>query len=56
MFTFSDNFCLNEVERLMPKVTITNIPIDVTDETLVTKFCGNVAYLNIEINNDDTFQ
>ena len=43
MFTFSGNFCLDEVKKLM------------TDEVLVTKICDKYAFLNSEKKNDATF-
>ena len=55
MSTSSDNFCLNEVKKLMPNFTITNVTNDMTDEALVTKICDKDAFLNSEINNDATF-
>ena len=39
----------------MPKVTITNIPNDMTHEVLDAKIFDKDAILNIEINSDDTF-
>ena len=43
MSTFSDNFCL---EKLIPRITITNVPNDMTFEALVTKTCDKDAFLN----------
>ena len=39
----------------MPKNTITNVPNDMTDESLVTKICDKDSFLNSEINIDVTF-
>ena len=39
----------------MPKIRITNVPNEMTDEALVTKICDKDAFLNSEINNDATF-
>ena len=39
MSTFSDNFCLVEVKKLIPKITITNVQNDMTDKVLVIKIC-----------------
>ena len=39
----------------MPKITITNVPNDMTDEALVKKICDKDTFLNSEINNDATF-
>ena len=39
MSTFSGNICLDELKKLVSKVTITNVPNDMTDEALVTKIC-----------------
>ena len=36
MSTFSGNFYLDEVKKIMPKITITNVPNDMTDEALAT--------------------
>ena len=55
MSFFSGNFCLDDLKKLMPKLTITNVPNDMTDEALVTKICDKDAFLNSEINNDATF-
>ena len=38
----------------MPKITITKIPNDMTDEEHVTKICDKDAFQNSEINNDAT--
>ena len=51
----SGSFCLDEVKKLMPKITITNALNDMTDEALVTKICGKVAFINSEIYIDATF-
>ena len=56
MSTFSGTLCLDEVKKLMPKITITNVPNDMTDEALVTKICDKNAFLNSELNNYATFQ
>ena len=40
----------------MPKITITNVPNNKTDEALVTKNCDNDDFLKSEKNNDATFQ
>ena len=53
--TFSCNFCLDEVKKLMPKIKITNVPNNMTDEALVTKICDKDAFLNRGINNVATF-
>ena len=39
----------------MPRFTITEVPIDMTDEVLVTKICVQDAFLSSEINNNITF-
>ena len=55
MSTFSGNFRLDEVKKLMPIITITNVPNDMTEEVLVTNICYKDAFLNSEINKDATF-
>ena len=56
MTTFSGNFFIDEVKKkIMPKITITNVPNVMTNETLVTKICDKDAFVNSEINNDSTF-
>ena len=55
MSTFSGHFCLDEVKKLLPKITMTNVPNDMIDEALVTKICDKDAFLNSKINNDTTF-
>ena len=39
----------------MPKITITYVPNDMTEEVLVTKLCDNDAFLNSEVNIDATY-
>ena len=39
----------------MPKITITVVPSDMTDEALVTKSRDKDAFLNCEMNNDVKF-
>ena len=39
----------------MPKITITNVPNDKTDEALVTKIDLKDAFLSSEISNDVSF-
>ena len=39
----------------MPKITITNVPNDMTDEAFVTKICNKDAFLSSEVNNDAIF-
>ena len=56
MPTFSGNFCLDEAKNFMLKITITNVPKDMTGEALVTKICDKYASLNSEINNDASMQ
>ena len=36
----------------MPKITITIVPNDMTDELLVTKICDKDAFLNSELKNE----
>ena len=49
MSTVSDNFCLDIIKKLMPKITITKVPNDMTDEALVTKICDKEVFLISEI-------
>ena len=53
--TFSGNFCLDEVKKLLSEITITIVPNDMTDEALVTKICDKNDFLSCEINNDAAF-
>ena len=46
---------LRRGKKLMPKITITNIPNEMTDEALVTKIFNKDASLMSEINNDAIF-
>ena len=43
MSTSSGNFCLREVKKRMPKITITNAPNNTTEKTLHTKICDKNA-------------
>ena len=36
MSTFSGNICLDEVKKRIPRITIADVPNDMTDEELVT--------------------
>ena len=48
MSSFSGNFCLDEAEKLMLKITNTNVPKDMSEKTCVSKICDKKAFLNGE--------
>ena len=52
---FSATFCLDEVEKVMSKISITNFPSDMTDEAFFIKICDKDAFLGCEMNIEAIF-
>ena len=53
--TFSDNFCFEENKKIMPKITVTGVPVDMSDEALLTEICAKDTVINNEINKNAVF-
>lgn len=53
--TFSNNFCFEENKTILPKITITGVPIDMNDETLLSEIRAKDMVINNEVTNNATF-